>query len=98
MAHDQPSLKISCKSVRKFMRKVANRHTDRQTKNNDDCLSSLAEVISWKLYHVRNNWNVFTDKQELIRWLLYRPHVRVWCMLRQLVLFVPFVQCVKTAK
>ena len=54
------------------MRKVVNRHTDRETKNNDDCLSSLAEVISWKLYHVRNNWNVFTDKQELIRWLLYR--------------------------
>ena len=35
LAHCQPSLKISCKSVRKFVRKVANRltasQTDRQT-------------------------------------------------------------------
>jgi len=31
LAHCQPSLKISCKSVRKFLRKVANRQTDRQT-------------------------------------------------------------------
>jgi len=31
MAHCQPSLKISCKSVQKFLRKVANRHRDRQT-------------------------------------------------------------------
>jgi len=28
----------------------------------------------------------------------YYIDVRVWCMLRQLVLFIPFVQCVKTAK
>jgi len=31
MAHCQPSLKISCRSVREFLRKVANRQTDRQT-------------------------------------------------------------------
>ena len=35
LAHCQPSLKISCKSVRKFLRKLANRQTDKQT-NNDD--------------------------------------------------------------
>jgi len=29
LAHCQPSLKISCKSVRKFLRKVANRQTDK---------------------------------------------------------------------
>jgi len=31
LAHCQPLLKISCKSVPKFLRKVANRQTDRQT-------------------------------------------------------------------
>ena len=31
LAHCQPSLKISCKSVREFLRKVANRQTDKQT-------------------------------------------------------------------
>ena len=30
LAHCQPSLKISCKSVCKFLRKVANRQTDKQ--------------------------------------------------------------------
>jgi len=30
LAHCHPSLKMSCKSVRKFLRKVANRQTDRQ--------------------------------------------------------------------
>ena len=39
----QPSLKISCKSVRQFLRKVANRQTDRQT-NNDENITFLAEV------------------------------------------------------
>jgi len=34
-AHCKPFLKISCKSVEKFLRKVANRQTDKQT-NNDD--------------------------------------------------------------
>jgi len=43
LAHCQPSLKISCKSLRKFLRKVANRQTHRQT-NNDDYLSFLADV------------------------------------------------------
>jgi len=31
MAHGQPSLKISCKSVRQFLRKVANRQINKQT-------------------------------------------------------------------
>ena len=31
MVHCQPCPKISCKSVQKFLRKVANRQTDRQT-------------------------------------------------------------------
>ena len=44
LAHCQPSLKISCKSVGKFLRKVANRQTNRQ-RNNNDYISSLAEVI-----------------------------------------------------
>jgi len=35
LARCQPSLKILCKSVRKFLRKVANRQTDKQT-NNDE--------------------------------------------------------------
>ena len=39
VAHWQPSLKISCKSVWKFLRKIANRQT-----NSDDYISSLAEV------------------------------------------------------
>jgi len=30
LAHCQPFLKISCKSVQKFLRKVANRQTDKQ--------------------------------------------------------------------
>jgi len=42
-ANCQPSVKISCKSVLKFMRKVANRQTNRQTSNND-YVSPLAEV------------------------------------------------------
>ena len=43
LAHCQPSLKISrknCKSIRKFLRKIAIRQT-----NNDDYIFSLAEVI-----------------------------------------------------
>jgi len=44
LAHCQPSLKISCKFVRKFLHKVANRQTDKQT-NNDEKIS-LAEVIT----------------------------------------------------
>jgi len=31
LAHCQPSLQILCKSVWKFLRKVANRQTDRET-------------------------------------------------------------------
>jgi len=39
LAHCQPSLKISCKSIWKFLCKVANRHTD-----NDENITSLVEV------------------------------------------------------
>jgi len=45
LAHCQPSLKISCKSVRKFLREVAKRQTDRQT-NNKENITSLAEAIT----------------------------------------------------
>jgi len=36
VAHCQHSLGISCKSVWKFLRKVVNRQTDRQTNNNEN--------------------------------------------------------------
>jgi len=42
LAHCEPSLKISCKSIWKFVRKVANRQT-----NKDDYMSSLAEVTNY---------------------------------------------------
>jgi len=48
MAHYQLSLKIPCKSVRQFLR-VSERQTEKQTDkqtNNDDYISSLAEVRS----------------------------------------------------
>jgi len=45
MAHCQPSWKISCKSVSKFLRKFANKQTDRQT-NNGDYITFLVEVIN----------------------------------------------------
>ena len=41
MAHCQPSLKIPCKSVKKFFCNVSNRQTNR-----DDYVSSLAEVTN----------------------------------------------------
>ena len=40
LAHCQPSLRISCKSVRKFLHKVGNRQTNKQT-NNDDYIILL---------------------------------------------------------
>jgi len=43
LVHCQLSPKISRKSVRNFLRKVANKQTDRQT-NNDDYISSLEEI------------------------------------------------------
>ena len=51
LSHCQPSLKISCKSVWKFLRKVANRQTDRQTNNNEN-ITSLAEVTKRNRIHV----------------------------------------------
>ena len=35
LAHCQPSLKISRKSIRKFLRKVANRQTDKQQRKHN---------------------------------------------------------------
>ena len=46
LAHCHSSLKISCQSVRKFLREVANRQTDRQTDRQTTMItSSLTEVI-----------------------------------------------------
>jgi len=38
LAHCQPSLKITCKSVRKFLREVANKQTDKQSNNDENSL------------------------------------------------------------
>jgi len=43
LANSQPSLQISGKPVQMFLRKAANRQTDRET-NNDENITSLAEV------------------------------------------------------
>jgi len=48
LAHCQPSLKISCKSVSKFLHKVANRQTD-----NSDYIASLMGVTILRRLH---NW------------------------------------------
>jgi len=45
LAHCQPSLKISCKSIQKVLRKIANKQSYRQT-NNDENITSLAEVTT----------------------------------------------------
>ena len=57
LAHCQPSLKISCKSIWKFLHKVANRQTDKQT-NNDDYISSLAEVTNPWIHLIPTVWLV----------------------------------------
>ena len=89
VAHCQPSLKISCKSVRKFLRKVANRETDIQT-DNDDYISSLAEVNTVRscvnkrntllsLFHSCDSLNDFIQplekKQLLALWASYASDV-----------------------
>jgi len=51
LAHCQPFLKISCKSVQTFSPKVANRQT-----NNDDYISSLAEIITIQRIRTLNGW------------------------------------------
>jgi len=45
LAHYQPSLKMSCKRVRKFLRKVANRQT-----NNVENITSLTKVKKYRVY------------------------------------------------
>ena len=58
--HCQPSLKISCKSVWKFLRKVAYNRTNRQT-NIDENITSLAEVniVSNCLPDYNRSTNIF---------------------------------------
>jgi len=52
--HCQPSPKISFKSGQKFLRKVANRQTDRQTTTIRPYISPLAEVIIfWKRHTIQ---------------------------------------------
>jgi len=51
LGHCLTSLKISCKSVQTFLRKVVNKKTE-QT-NNDDYIPSLAEVIIY--FHKANH-------------------------------------------
>ena len=41
LAHAQPSLKILCKSIWKFLRKVANKQTDKQTTTKSNILELL---------------------------------------------------------
>ena len=54
LAHCQALLKMSCKSVRKLLRKAANKRTDTQT-NDDENITSLAEVITFtKVDHIGN--------------------------------------------
>jgi len=59
LAHCQPSVKISCKSVWKFLRKVTNRRT-----NNDENITFLAEVkmlLKWSVQpQVRAFWYKWT--------------------------------------
>ena len=50
LAHSQTSVKISCKSVWKFLRKVGNR----QTENNDENRSSLAVNTSTMMIMTMN--------------------------------------------
>jgi len=57
VANCKPSLKILCKSVRKLLRKVADRQIDKQT-NTDDCISSMAQVIS-TLTHTTPSSRIF---------------------------------------
>ena len=53
LAHCEPSLKISCKSVWKF---CANLLTDKQT-NNDDDISSLADITKIARIKQKNTQN-----------------------------------------
>ena len=55
MAHCQPSLKLSRKSVWKLLHKVAKRQTDQQTNrqtNNNENITYLAEVIKQKFWYI----------------------------------------------
>ena len=63
-AHCQPSLKISCKSVRKFLRKVANKQTDKQT--------NRQTTTKNKLIGGDNNTTTSSSKHQ------YQSGVREW--------------------
>jgi len=64
LAHCQPSLKISFKSVWKFLRKVANRQADKQT-NNDENITSLTEVIKTVGYNNRKTTPARKEKTQV---------------------------------
>jgi len=77
-AHCQSSLKISCKSVRKFLHKVANRQT-----NNDDYISCLAAVTKRKTNMVCN-FNFLIKSEVLLkvtgRWIHCKVVIsQKWC-------------------
>jgi len=61
LAHCQPSLKISCKSVRKLLRKVANRQTEKQRWL--QVMTSLADVTMC-LYSVFETQHVICGKSQ----------------------------------
>jgi len=61
VAHCQPSLKISCKSIWKFLREVADKQIKRQTnrwKNNDENIISLAHVMKQKHKCIHHNMHI----------------------------------------
>jgi len=48
LAHCQPSLKISCKSVRTSLRKVANRQTNKETDKETDKQTMTITYPPWR--------------------------------------------------
>ena len=66
LAYCQPSVKISCKFVEKFLCKVERCYlTDKQT-NNDDYMSSLAEVISRRSNYISSLAEVISRRSTLL--------------------------------
>jgi len=57
-AHCLPSVKISCKSVRTFLRKVANRQTDKQRRKHN--LLGGGNYYAYINNHICDIWNVNT--------------------------------------
>jgi len=83
LAHCQHSLKISCKSVRKFLRKVGNRQTNRQTSNDDYITSILGtkiKVLTTAQYRTCDShgkvWAVFMCALNLISSQTFRKQLK----------------------